>query len=243
MVQLQRISAEWNCPVVVAATGPSLTVDVAAKVRRARWPSEKCRVVAVNDAYRLLPYADVLYACDENWWTLHLDSVRKMFHGERWTTHEENLGGNGQHVNDKRALADAGLNFVRGRDGDVFSTDPGTIHYGSNSGFQAVNLAILKGATQVILVGFDMGGPGHFFGDHPAPLHNRSSYRDFIAPFRHAAKTCPVPIVNATPQSALDCFPRMDLDDALAETLCGPDGMSDRDRPESDASADRHCAA
>lgn len=219
-MQLQRISADWQCPVVVAATGPSLTAEVAAKVRRARWPSEKCRVVAVNDAYRLLPYADILYACDERWWGLHIDSIRQTFHGERWTTHEENSGGNGQHVNDKRALADAGLNFVRGRDGDVFSADPSTIHYGSNSGFQAVNLALLKGATRVILVGFDMrlvGGARHFFGDHPAPLHNRSDYRDFIVPFRTAAKGCTVPIVNATAGSAMDCFPMVDLEAALAD--------------------------
>lgn len=231
---------------VVAATGPSLTADVAAKVRKARWPSEKCRVVAVNDAYRLLPYADVLYACDEKWWTLHIEDVRKMFHGERWTTHEENLGGNGQHVNDKRALVDYGLNFVRGRDGDVFSADPGTIHYGSNTGFQAVGLAILKGATRVILVGFDMrkvDGRGHFFGDHPAGLHNRSDYRDFIVPFQCAAKSCPVPIVNATRGSALDCFPMVDLDTALATDIRGPDGLPDRDRADTDTGADRHCAA
>ena len=110
-MQLQRIKPDWQCPVVVAATGPSLTPAVAAEVRRARWPLEKCRVVAVNDAYRLLPYADILYACDERWWEVHIGDVRKSFYGERWSSHEGPAG----TTNDKsRIPAEWGLNFVRG---------------------------------------------------------------------------------------------------------------------------------
>jgi len=212
-VQLQRISADWDCPVVVAATGPSLTPDVAAKVRRARWPDAKCRVIAVNDAYRLLPYADVLYACDEKWWRLHIESVRELFHGELWSSHEGPPG----TTNDKTGMADLGVRFVSGRHSDSFSSDPARIHYGSNSGFQALNFALLKGAKRVILVGFDMRGRGHFFGDHPEPLHNRSNYDAFLPEFRQAAKRCTVPILNATPGSALDCFPMVTLEDALAD--------------------------
>jgi hypothetical protein len=210
-VDLQKISADWSCPVVVVATGPSLTAEVAARVRRARWPEETCRVVAVNDAFRLLPYADILYACDEKWWRIHIDAVRKTFHGERWTSHDPHGS------NDKRNVPeDWGLKFVAGSHGGVFSTDPRRIAYGSNSGFQAINLALLKGATRVVLVGFDMGGRGHFFGDHPEGLHNRDDYRAFLPEFRDAARHCRVPIVNATPKSALDCFPRVDLEEELA---------------------------
>lgn len=226
MVEAKRISADWRCPVVVAATGPSLTEEVAARVRRARWPEEKVRVIAVNDAYRRLPYADILYACDERWWRVHIDHVRATFHGERWTTH-----GQGEHSgNSKDGMpADWGVQFVHGKDGTGFSTDPDVLHYGQNSGFQALNMALLKGATKVILVGFDMGGRGHFFGDHPAPLHNRTDYKAFLPPFREAAKGCRVPIVVATPGSALDCWPHVTLEDALA------DDRLRRDRPEPEA--------
>jgi hypothetical protein len=225
-VDLQTIRPEWNCPVVVAATGPSLTADVAAKVRRARWPEQRCRVVAVNDAYRLLPYADILYACDAKWWRLHIDSVRELFHGERWTTHDPNS------TNDKTGCADElRLTCVAGRHEGGFSRNPAVIHYGSNSGFQAINLALLKGATRVILVGFDMGGRGHFFGDHPEPLHNRDNYAAFLPEFRTAARSCAVPIVNATPGSALDCWPIVRLEEALGDDLLH------RDRPERDCRA------
>lgn len=202
---------------MVAATGPSLTPAVALTVRRARWPLERCRVVAVNDAYRLLPYADILYACDDRWWRANIADIEQKFHGERWTTHEDGA------VNDKSALpAEWKLNLVGGHTSDTFSTNPAVVHYGSNSGFQAVNLALLKGATKVILVGFDMrvvNGLRHFFGDHPDPLHNRANYKDFIAPFTRAAKGCRVPVVNATPGSALDCFPMVELEAALADDL------------------------
>jgi hypothetical protein len=240
-VKLQRISADWNCPVVVAATGPSLTAEVAARVRRARWPEEKCRVIAVNDAYRLLPYADILYACDETWWKVHIADVEKTFHGERWTTHEGRQRGESNWKGDMPA--EWNVNLVAGKAASTFSTDPAVIHYGSNSGFQAVNLALLKGATQVVLVGFDMrvvAGRRHFFGDHPEPLHNRADYNSFIAPFEIASRKGALPIVNATPGSALGCFPRVDLDAAIAGWS---DGGGGRDRADAHAEADRHCAA
>lgn len=227
MVEVQRISPDWNCPVVVAATGPSLTADVAAKVRRARWPAEKCRVIAVNDAYRLLPYADILYACDERWWRVHIEEVQRVFHGERWTSHEEKSS-----TNNKREMpAEWSVRAVAGTAGPGFSTNAAVIHYGSNSGFQAVNIALLKGATKVILIGFDMRGRGHFFGDHPEPLHNRTSYSEFVPEFRAAARRCAVPILNATPGSGIDCWPIVPLEEALGDHLLH------RDRPESDLRA------
>lgn len=184
-------------------------------------------MIAVNDAYRLLPYADILYACDLKWWRLHLDDVRRMFHGEPWTSHDQEQGGS----NNKAELADSGVRIVAGGHGQRFSTDPRRIHYGSNSGYQAINLALLKGATRVILVGFDMRGRGHFFGDHPEPLHNRDSYAAFLPEFRAAAQACQVPILNATPGSGLDCWPIVPLEEALGDDLLH------RDRPEPDRCA------
>lgn len=214
-MDLQTINPDWKCPVVVAATGPSLTPDVAARVRRARWPAEKCRVVAVNDAYRLLPYADILYACDLKWWRVHLEDVRKTFHGEQWSSHDTEQGGS----NNKAEMADSGVRFVAGHHGTGFSTNSRRIHYGSSSGFQAINLALLKGATRIILVGFDMRGRGHFFGDHPMELHNRDDYTSFLPEFRTAAKSCSVPILNATPGSGLDCWPIVSLEEAFGDDL------------------------
>jgi hypothetical protein len=191
--------------VVVAASGPSLTPEVAKAVRG--HPA-----IAVNDAYRLLPFADVLYACDSSWWLAHKGAMD--FKGERWSSH--GVAGRVRH-NDKSEVGPRfRLNLIEGRDGEGFSTDPSAIHYGSNSGFQAVNMAILWGATRIILVGFDMHGT-HFFGTHPRGLRNTTNFKNFIRAFDRAATRLPagVEILNATPGSALRCFPMVSLHDAL----------------------------
>jgi hypothetical protein len=57
----------------------------------------------------------------------------------------------------------------------------------------------------------------HFFGPHPEPLTNSSTYEWFIPDFRRAAAQMPkdLMILNCTPGSALDCFPMVALEDAL----------------------------
>lgn len=168
--------------------------------------------IAVNDAYRLFPNANALYAGDGDWWDVHRGVPG--FAGEKWTSHDK-------RGNDNLARAERyGLNLILGRPGEGFSANPSVIHYGSNSGFQAINLAILFGATRIILVGFDMTASNrkrHFFGDHPEPLGNTAKYESFIPEFRRAAKRLPphIEIINATPDSRLDCFPRLSLSEAL----------------------------
>lgn len=205
---LRKIKPIWtNRPAIVAATGPSLTIETA----------EKCRgiaTIAINDAYRRLPWADLLYACDDRWWFQHKGCLD--FAGEKWSSHES------EKRNDKaRAAETFGLNLVTGKDAPGFSLDPEYIHYGSNSGFQGLNIAILMGADPIILVGFDMqtvDRQRHFFGDHPPGLCNTVNYTNFVKHFDRAAKRLPpeIRVWNATPKSALTCFPKVNLDDALA---------------------------
>jgi len=155
----------------------------------------------------------VLYACDAAWWHHHKGVME--FQGEKWSSH--GITDRIRH-NDKSEVAlKYGVNLVGGKDSHTgFSLDPAVIHYGSNSGYQAVNLAILMGATRITLVGFDMHGT-HFFGKHPPGLRNANSYANFIAAFDRAAKRLPphIQIFNATPGSALRCFPMVSLDVAL----------------------------
>lgn len=213
---LDRVFPRWpECTVIVAATGPFLTPEVAELCGRSR-----LRTIVVNDAWRLMPWADILYACDGPWWDKHKGCPD--FGGEKWSSHEE--GG----TNDKRLWGERyGLTLVPGRacepkpfvctcDGNTFSCYPSHIHYGGNSGFQAINLALLFGARRILLVGFNMDNSGHFFGAHPKPLRNTDHSRH-VGLFRYAAQNLPpnVAILNATPHSALVGFPRVDLEQAL----------------------------
>ena len=190
----------------MAASGPSLTPDVIEAVRATGWP-----VLAVQDAYRAMPWCDVMYGCDVKWWRHH--SPCPDFKGEKWSSHDSG-------TNDKASYADEfGFRCVRGMAGSVFSTDPDVICYGDCSGFQAINLAILFGATYIVLVGYDMTyrGSGHFFGDHPNGLFQNRNYENFLHNFDKAANRLPegVQIINATPGSALKSFPMLPLKDSI----------------------------
>lgn len=218
----------------MVATGPSLTPEVIHAVRMARW-MESWRVIVVNDAYKVLPIADILYAADWAWWKTHEGA--KSFEGERWTSHSQAPA----LVDDKSLVAhEYPLRLVLAAEGKGFSSNAAQIHYGDpgHSGFQAVNLALLLGADPIVLVGFDSHTPAgrtHFFGDHPAHL-NRC--KDFG--YRHMAKAYPPNerILNATPGSAITAYPSVDL----GETIQRHRGLH-RDRPVTDAATNRGSAA
>jgi hypothetical protein len=194
----------------VAAPGPSLNPETAATVRAIGWP-----VLVCQDAWRLMPWADKLYGCDPRWW--HQYDGLPDFAGEKWSTHDKNSSSN-----DKTDVAEKyGVNLVKGAmaDGVGFSSDPGVIHYGNNSGYQSINLALLLGSPYIVLVGFDMSakGKGHFFGQHPAPLYNQTNYESWLPQFDRAAKDLPeeITIINATQDSAIKSFPVMSIEDAI----------------------------
>ena len=90
-------------------------------------------------------------------------------------------------------------------DGDI-------IGGGCNSGFQALNLAVLWGADRVIFTGLDMHGT-HWHGKHKTPgLNNpgESMFRAAVMAFKRAAEQCRglgVEVVNASPGSRVDAFP------------------------------------
>ena len=90
---------------------------------------------------------------------------------------------------------------------------------GQCSGFAAISFALHLGFKRLVLVGFDMrivDGQRHFFGDHPLPLRNTDASQ-FVTDFERAAKALPadIQITNATPHSALRCFPYRPLEDVL----------------------------
>lgn len=98
----------------------------------------------------------------------------------------------------------------------------GEIGWGSNGGFQAVNLAVQFGAGLIILVGFDMSLERgiHFHGRHPAGLNNptQSSVErwrielDAQAPL--LAKMG-IDVVIGSPHSRLTAYRRAPLMEAL----------------------------
>lgn len=160
----------------------------------------KGKVYAVKECAKLAPWADVLYAADGDWWD-HYKGYAD-FKGERWTV-------------DEAAAKKYGLHFIDFKPTDKWSNDPTWIASGGNSGFQALNLAVLQGASQVILLGYDMGFTikKHWWTGTVSRNIRSSNYLEWIEKFNAAAPLIPVPVINCTRGGNLNAFPRKALVD------------------------------
>lgn len=170
----------------------------------------RCAVLAVKEAADMAPWADAIYCCDTAFWR-NWHAMPKF--GGLKVTYSARIPG----------VHPVGIDI----DADRFVMTPGIIGNGGNSGFQAVNLALQWGARRVILIGFDMTDTNgvHFYGRATGDGRTNPSQRNFqrwVRAFDAAAMQLPAlksAIINATPYSALTCFPKMDLAAALAEFL------------------------
>jgi len=189
--------------VVCIGGGPSLTPEDVLRVYGRR-------VIAINDAYRLAPWADVLYAADKKWIDWH-DGV-PMFMGPKYTVESrEQTDRPDWHV--LRLTGPLGL-----------ERDANGLRSGHNGGYQAINLAVHLGASRIVLLGYDMApnpdGPSHWFGEHPdkrpSPYPEmREAFDSLVDPL----KAIGVEVVNCSRRTALTAFPMRTLDEVFAEVM------------------------
>jgi hypothetical protein len=209
------VPEDWlGATVVLIGGGPSLTpAQVEACRNRTDENGCRVRVVAINNAYALAPFADVLYFCDDKWWQWHHKKLGE-WRGEIWR-----LQG-GLHD-----FGDARIKVLRNLDqhGGLSARRDG-LHTGQNSGYQAIGYAVHRGAKRILLLGYDMksdlvgGRPKtHWFGDHPGGT-SPDIYRTFLPHFDTLVKPLAalgVEVLNCTPGSALKTFPHKSLAEAL----------------------------
>ncbi len=196
-----KVQKLWpESTVVCIGGGPSLTPEDVATVQG------RTHVIAINDAYKIAPFAEVLYAADAKWWRHHAGVP--SFKGMKFTLQPE-------------ARRWPGVQVLRNTGQYGLEHDPRALKTGRNGGYQAINLAVHFGARRILLLGYDMQagpkGKSHWFGDHP--WGSRSPYASFIRcfdsivePLREAGVT----VINCSRKTALDAFPRMTIDEALA---------------------------
>lgn len=199
MLGLERL---WpGSTIVCIGNGPSLTpADVESCRGRAR-------VVAINDAHRLAPFADVLWACDGRWWD-HYRGVPE-FAGLKF----------GLTVKKDKWPGVIRLPHT-GREG----IDPHGIRDGTNGGYQAIQVAVHLGASRIVLLGYDMqpgkAGRDHWFGKHPAGVRSHQSpydvFRAYFKGLRVPLKERGIEVLNCSRSTALDTFPKARLEDVLA---------------------------
>ncbi len=196
-------------------TGPSLSKR---QVESAR--AKGFTLVGCNRVWEIVPDLALLYGCNGQFWDYYWNRGLSEYSCEKWTTHPE-------------AAKRYGLNWIAEKNAKGLSSDPSLIHHGHGSGYSLVNLAYLKGAERIVLLGYDLkyandynghtqeigSTPRHYFGEYPSELQHwpkvqvkNGVHVELLDLYRSIAKQGLVEILNATPDSAIDCFPRVDID-------------------------------
>lgn len=166
----------------------------------------RCRVVVINRAFELAPWADVLYAADGRFWQQY--PAAQTFAGLKVTA-------------DAAVAKRFGLNKVSVNGHHKVALEPvGVLGHGGNGGFQALNLTLQFGARKILLLGLDLCGE-HWHGAHPAPLRNPRAptldkWRRRLDAEAPRLVALGAEVVNCSMQSALTAYPKMPLVEAMA---------------------------
>ena len=167
---------------------------------------DRIHVVAIKRTVELCPWADVVYGCDEPWWT-SVDGL-PTFRGVKLTQ---------AHA----AAQKYKMPRIEVKNIDKILTDePAVVGSGGNSGFQALNLAVQFGATGILLVGFEMQGE-HWYGRNTWQRSSNpisTNFDRWIKAFHGVAddlKHRGIDVVNASTTSAVKGFRRATIAQAL----------------------------
>lgn len=221
------IDRGWEGKTVVCiASGPSVTPEQLEIVRAAR-ERDEIRVAVVNDMYLVAPWADLLYFADAKWWQWHSQGLPKAWPWVKFTAEQvakayaSFAGQKATIFGTGMATSDPKVFMLHNHGSDKLSEKRNGLHTGSNSGYQVLNLVTLAGAKRIPLVGYDMrftNGKSHSHNGHPHKMPE-NSYRDFAKTFATMVPQLQkwgVEVLNCTPGSAIQCFPRADLASLLA---------------------------
>lgn len=184
----------------IIASGPSLTSEDVDAVRGMG------TVIAVNNAVFKAPWADYLYAVDKRWWDQYNP---EWFDGQKLTLSRFAFRWGAKRLNCQRNKPGFGKRDIR-MGGS-----------GANSGFHAVNYALLHNPKSIALLGFDhqhTNGQAHFHGDHPDKMPNARNVDKWVEAMETASNdTNGTKLVNCSRETALNCFERMSIQDFISE--------------------------
>ena len=206
--------------IICMASGPSLTPKVLDTIRPYHAAGDVV-VAGLNDVYRICDFMDEFYACDQHWWKYHLKNPQNDGHLLD-SNPDTRIWGNQTAAQTLNQYSRVSICMGSGARG--FSEKPELIHWGSNSGYQLLNLMWhLGGPTATfLLVGYNMQVPNkmgtkghHFFGPHPKPMSQSAAYKGFVKQYHTIQGHIKKQIINCTTDSALDCFHKSTLEEEL----------------------------
>ena len=180
--------------------------------------------IGVNNSFLLGPWVDVCWWGDMKWLMWHRSELLTKYHGlvASCNTNSNVLSKNSNWIKFLRRGKPMGI-----------ETRPGFVSWNRNSGCSAINLAYHFGSTRIVLVGFDMSsspsGVTHWHGGHKKePVrHGKGKMRKIVKkpPYERFRQTTSfiardaeklgVEILNASPVSTIEVFPKVKLKDTL----------------------------
>lgn len=191
--------------ITIVAAGPSAPdVNLDAGIGHTKF-------VAINNSWKLCPWADAIYAADYEWWVHNRQHVPK----------DKRL----KICVDPRILAyNWGVTYLQCEkpDDNLLLSSPGVVGWGGNSGFNCLNWVAQLSPSKIIFVGFDMTREFgmHWHQAHGAGLSNPTNHNIFrwrravdraAKPLREAG----ISVLNCSPISRLINYPRMRFEEAL----------------------------
>lgn len=191
---------------VIVASGPSAKDQPLALLKEVA-----VKTIAINSSIRLVPDADVLFACDHAWWKKYIAELSE-YQGLMLTT------------DTRYVTREWGVKQVRcDRFSDRLRMEAyNLVGWGGNSGFQALNLALQFGVSRIILVGYDLNldRGTHWHGDHPVGMSNPKQrnvdrWRKAIDNAAPDIERLGVEVINTSVDSALKAYKKMPFEEAL----------------------------
>lgn len=223
MDRFARITRAWAGQTVACiGSGPSATLDALTALREA-----KLKTIAVNDMYLVAPWADVSYFADTRWWDWHHHGrFGKKFSWVEFAPAEVSerfrafAGAKITIENSGALIPDADVFMLHNLGYEGLSEVPNGLHTGSNSGYQAINIAYLAGARRIVLVGYDLRfekGRSHSHNGHPVDVGEERYHqyaRNYSSMVPQLAKAG-VEVINCSPKSKVTAFPIKTIEEAL----------------------------
>lgn len=167
-------------------------------------------MIAINRSYRIFPFADFLFFMDHRFFEWESPEPGfTAFKGKKVSFHYENS-----------SLPSNILLLHRGTHTGL-SSNPQILCHGTNSGYAAINLAVLLGCTKLILLGYDMSpqnGKLHHYEDYPenTPLETfKTVYLPRYESLVPLLAQQSIQVWNASPSSLLPWWTKCTLQEAF----------------------------
>ena len=199
----------------IVGGGPSVA-DIDLEQLRGR------RTLVVNASFKTIPWADVLFFGDTRFWSEHRAEIDK-FKGMIVTA---SLSARTSNIKRLRKIKQPGL-----------AVNPFEVFVQWTSVAGAISLAAHFGVARIVGIGWDGGPDGkgrtHYHKPHPWPQKpdcwekQRAELETLAGPLRKRG----IDVINCSPKSRIDFWPRMTLDDYLCAERSAASGTKHTIKP------------